>query len=84
MAIGWLIERMEQWRDEPAIVWRDQPFTYGQILEAVAFWGEKLHVEGVLSGDAVALEGDYSPNACALLVNRPAFMGRLACPKLVS
>ncbi|MFX0197626.1 MAG: fatty acid--CoA ligase family protein [Candidatus Hodarchaeota archaeon] len=68
MGIGWLIGRMAQWKDEPAIVWNDQPFTYRQILEAVEFWDKELNAEGVLSGDVVALEGDYSPNACALLI----------------
>lgn len=68
MAIEWLIKRMEQWKDEPAIVWHNQPFAYCQILDAVTFWSEQLNAEGVLSGDIVALEGDYSPNACALLI----------------
>lgn len=68
MGIGWLIERMAQWKDEPAIIWHDQPFTYGQILDAIAFWDEQLNAEGVISGEVVALGGDYSPNACALLI----------------
>jgi len=68
MEIEWLLERMAQWKDEPAIVWRDQPFSYGQILEAVDFWSEQLSAEGVLPGQVVALDGDYSPNACALLI----------------
>ena len=68
MGIEWLLERMAQWKDEPAIVWRDQPFSYGQILKAVDFWSEQLSAEGVLPGQVVALDGDYSPNACALLI----------------
>jgi len=68
MGIGWLIERMAQWKDEPAIVWHDRLYTYSQVLEAVAFWSDQLNAEGVLSGDVVALEGDYSPSACALLI----------------
>lgn len=68
MGISFVLERMAQWKDDPAIVWHDQPFLYGQILEAVAFWGEQLNAEGVLSGQVVALDGDYSPNACALLI----------------
>lgn len=68
MEIEWLLERMAQWKDELAIVWHDQPFSYGQILEAVDFWSEQLSAEGVLPGQVVALDGDYSPNACALLI----------------
>lgn len=68
MAIAWLLERMARWKDEPAFVWHDQPFSYGQIVDAVAFWGEQLNADGVKSGKVVALEGNYSPNACALLI----------------
>ncbi len=68
MGIEWLLERMAQWRNEPAIVWRDRPFSYSQILDAVAFWQIRLSAEGVHSGEVVALDGDYSPRACALLL----------------
>lgn len=68
MGIEWLIDRMVQWKNDSAIVWHDRPFTYGQILEAVASWDEQLNAEGVNAGDVVALEGDYSPNACVLLI----------------
>lgn len=66
--IEWLLERMAQWKDEPAIVWQDRPFPYSKILDAVALWQQSLKAEGVMSGEVVALEGDYSPNACALLL----------------
>jgi long-chain acyl-CoA synthetase len=68
MGIIWLLERMAQWKDNLAIVWQDQRFTYGQLLEAIAYWQDKLKAERVLSGEVVALEGNYSLNACALLL----------------
>jgi acyl-coenzyme A synthetase/AMP-(fatty) acid ligase len=68
MGIEWLLEKMVQWREKPAIVWHDQAFPYGQILDLVTFWQNQLRAEGVRSGEVVALEGDYSPNACALLL----------------
>lgn len=68
MGIEWLTEKMEQRREESAIVWRDHPYSYGQILEALAVWENRLKTEGIRSGEVVALEGDYSPNACALLL----------------
>ncbi|MFX0199469.1 MAG: fatty acid--CoA ligase family protein [Candidatus Hodarchaeota archaeon] len=68
MGVEWLLERMAQWKAEPAVVWHDQAFTYGQILESVTFWQDELPVKGVLPGEVVALEGDYSPSACALLI----------------
>jgi acyl-coenzyme A synthetase/AMP-(fatty) acid ligase len=68
MTATWLLERMTQWRDLPAIVWHDEPFTYGQVLEYVAFWRRELDMAGIASGQVVSLEGDYSPHACALLL----------------
>ena len=68
MAIAWLLERMSQWEEEPAIVWRDKPFTYGELLEGVASWKVQLDSHEVVAGQVVSLEGDYSPGACALLL----------------
>lgn len=68
MAAAWLLERMTQWKDTPAVVWRDAPFAYGDLLEKVAFWKRELDACGICSGQVVTLEGDYSPNACALLL----------------
>jgi acyl-CoA synthetase (AMP-forming)/AMP-acid ligase II len=68
MGIEWLLDRMVQWREKPAIVWHDQPFPYSQILNLVAFWLDQLKVEGIHTGEVVALDGDYSPRACALLL----------------
>lgn len=68
MGSEWLLERMGQRKDETAIVWNDQPFTYGHVLESEAFWQDELINKGILPGEVVAIEGDYSPNACALLI----------------
>ena len=68
MGIGWLLERMTEWRDTPAIVWHDEAYTYGALLEKVSFWKSQLDTFEIGAGQVVALEGDYSPNACALLL----------------
>jgi acyl-coenzyme A synthetase/AMP-(fatty) acid ligase len=59
---------MAQWKERTAIVWRNQTFTYGQLLESTAFWQDWLKDEGINSGEVVGLEGDYSLNTCALLI----------------
>lgn len=68
MAIDWLLERMSQWQDDPALIWSDQVATYGEILEMVALWRTHLDEHGVEAGQVVALRGDYTPKACALLL----------------
>lgn len=65
---AWLLERMAQWHDQTAIVWRDQPYNYHDLLGRTANWVATLRDQGVGAGSVVALEGDYSPNACALLL----------------
>jgi long-chain acyl-CoA synthetase len=68
MAIEWLTQKMEKWRDDTAIIWHDQEFTYGDLLKGIRSWENELGSQGVSTGGVVALEGDYSLNACALLL----------------
>lgn len=68
MAIDWLIERMVQWRNDPALIWADRTVTYGDLLERIGFWQEQLKAHGVMRGQVVALCGDYTPQACGLLL----------------
>lgn len=68
MAVSWLLEKMAQWKEESAIVWHCQSFTYGELLERIAFWREELGIHRIQQGQVVALEGDYSLNSCALLL----------------
>lgn len=51
-----------------AIIWRDEPYTYGWLSERVADWSDRLAREGVASGAVVSLEADFSPNGVALLL----------------
>ena len=63
MAVGWLLERMAQWRADPALIWSDNAATYGDILDLVEMWRLHLDEHGVDSGQVVALRGDYTPRA---------------------
>jgi long-chain acyl-CoA synthetase len=65
---GWLTDRMAAAGDRPAIVWQDRAFSYGQLLELKRRCDADLDDAGVAPGDVVALEGDYSPGACAALL----------------
>ena len=68
MAVDWLLQRMSQWQDDPALIWSHRVATYGEILEMVALWRTHLDEHGVEAGQVVALRGDYTPKACALLL----------------
>jgi acyl-coenzyme A synthetase/AMP-(fatty) acid ligase len=68
MAIDWLLERMSQWEDDTFLIWSDQKATYGELLEMVGVWRTHLEAHDVGRGQVVALRGDYTPRACALLL----------------
>ena len=68
MGLEWLFERMGQWRGDAALVWADHKVTYGDLLDGVARW-ERIFADHALQpGTVVALCGDYTPQACALLL----------------
>ena len=68
MSINWLLERMAQWQDQPAIIWADQVTSYGQMLAKISAWQQELEARQIQPGSVVAICGDYSPNACALML----------------
>ncbi len=68
MSSAWFFERIEEWRDQPAIVWSDQAYSYGDLIDRMHTWQDVLQQHGVGAGSVVLLEGSFSPNACALLL----------------
>ena len=68
MTAEWLRERLRGWGNRPAVIWRDEETTYAEFLTATDAWHRELDAAAVGAGQVVALEGDYSPRACALLL----------------
>lgn len=68
MGIEWLLGTMARWSGERAVIWKDQEYTYGSILNSVAGWREELRERKVQPGRVVSIEGDYSPETIALLL----------------
>jgi acyl-coenzyme A synthetase/AMP-(fatty) acid ligase len=58
-------ERLRRLGDRTAIVWRDEPVSYADLLEAIAAARDLLTAEGVRAGSVVVLLGDFTPNAIA-------------------
>jgi acyl-coenzyme A synthetase/AMP-(fatty) acid ligase len=50
------------------VVWRDTVCTYDELGRRVHAWQAALDAHAVRRGEVVALEGDYSPDSCALLI----------------
>src|ERR1041384_4539075 len=65
----WLFERFESFRDDPAIVFASATASYGDLLARVDFWLAELEKHGVGAGSVVVVEGNFSPNAIALVLS---------------
>jgi long-chain acyl-CoA synthetase len=65
---AWFLERLVGFGDETALVWNDQRTSYRALLALVAEERGRLGVLGVAAGSVVAVEGSFSPRACALML----------------
>lgn len=69
MHIDFLVEVFEVHQDQEAIVWRDMPYSYRWLLDRIRHWRHYLESDAASpAGRVVSLEGDYSPDAVALLL----------------
>jgi acyl-CoA synthetase (AMP-forming)/AMP-acid ligase II len=68
MSASWLLERMTETPERDALIWRDTAYAYGGLVEAVRHWQQTLDRLAVGPGRVVAVEGDFSPQAYALLL----------------
>ena len=64
----WLWERLGQFREQIALVWREHPYTYADLLDRVLEWREVLGQRGIEPGACVALHGGFSPGTATLLL----------------
>ncbi len=68
MTASWLFETLGRGSAQPAIVFRDEPLSYADLVERMHFWQGELHRHAVGPGSVVVVEGGYSPNAVGLLL----------------
>ncbi|HEY3253328.1 MAG TPA: AMP-binding protein, partial [Polyangiaceae bacterium] len=68
MIVPWLFERIVAWGDAPALVWNDTVTSYAKLSELADSWQEQFQARELKAGQVVALEGSFSPNACAALI----------------
>jgi len=65
MIADWFLERMSGWGDGPALVSSDTSANYATLLQLTNEWVERLQQRGVGTGSVVAIDGSFSPTACA-------------------
>jgi long-chain acyl-CoA synthetase len=65
MVADWFYARLAEWGDAPALIFEDRPTSYAELLGLQRAWRERLEARGVGNGSVLAIEGSFSPNACA-------------------
>src|SRR5438067_4131763 len=59
---------MKEWHDLVAVVSNECSTTYGDLLDLTRKWEQRLIELSIQPGSVVAIQGDYSPSSCALLL----------------
>ncbi|MEO8902136.1 MAG: long-chain fatty acid--CoA ligase [Polyangiaceae bacterium] len=68
MIAPWLFERLVAWGDAPALVWNDTVANYTELSTLADAWQARFEARKLEAGQVVALDGSFSPNACAALI----------------
>lgn len=66
--IKFLTEIFEKHSEKEAIIWRDEPYTYGWLLNRVNHWRSEVEIDSIVPGTVVGIDADFSPNAVALFL----------------
>jgi acyl-CoA synthetase (AMP-forming)/AMP-acid ligase II len=64
----WLAPQLRSWGHRPALIWRDEVWSFARLCDRCDAWLGDLARQGVKAGDTLAICGDYSPNLCAVLL----------------
>ncbi|MFF2446722.1 fatty acid--CoA ligase family protein [Neobacillus sp. NPDC058068] len=68
MFIDFILEQFKQNFNNEALIWHDEAYSYGSMLDLFENWKLKLAEENLPAGSVVAFEADFSPAAVALLL----------------
>src|SRR6202035_729194 len=62
----WLSRRLRGWGSRPALLWRNELWSYDRLCDATDCWLDELTRRSIVPGSSIAICGDYSPKLCAL------------------
>ncbi len=66
--LEWQLDRFRGAKPEPALIWQDRVFPYGELLAGVERWQSVLADASVAPGSSVAVVGDFSPASVSCLL----------------
>jgi long-chain acyl-CoA synthetase len=79
MMAPWFFERVVEWGEDTALVWKGERTSYASLLTLAEAWRLEFERRNLQAGQVVALEGSFSPNACAALMTLVR-LGAIAVP----
>ena len=68
MHTDFIVDIFKQNKDNEAIIWQDQVYTYGWLLDRFQYWRGSIQIKGIAQGSVVIVEADFSPNSIVLLL----------------
>lgn len=66
-AIATILDRMRENRPAPAIFAGGREYSYGEYIDLISQWSERLSKTGIGAGTVVAIRGEFSPRSMSLL-----------------
>lgn len=58
--ISWVTDKLRETQDSEFLIFKEQTFTYDDLLARISFFQKELEQNGIREGECVALIGDYS------------------------
>jgi long-chain acyl-CoA synthetase len=68
MFIDFLFDVFRKNEGSEGVIWHDQSFLYGNLLDRTNHWCSYLRENRIRAGTVTAIEADFSPNAIALML----------------
>ncbi len=59
-----LVQEFDRYSSQVALIWKDNSYTYQHLLDRIGYWRNHVTIQ---PGTVVGIEGDFSPEAIALL-----------------
>jgi acyl-CoA synthetase (AMP-forming)/AMP-acid ligase II len=66
--MDWLLQRFATAPEQVAFIHEGHRVTYGEVLESILMFGNRIATVGIGAGDAVVIVGDYSPEVFCLML----------------
>ena len=69
MHVEFLLKNFERYKYKESIIWKDNNYTYENLLKLFYKYSELLKLNKIEVGSVVAIKADFSPNSISLLLS---------------